>query len=236
MTMTFFLRDLLQPNHSSILARAGSNIPMKLSSNKNIFSMTNPSGVVERRKNRGRPTEDEDRRLATGSSHHHDDDDDGGDGRKSKGSSKRSSSSSFSKSLMICFAGTLVGYVILPIILLELNMDDKLMQRLSDIPPENKNLRALGDRTMDIQARIVEDQLLMSSQSMPTPTSPNIMKTKVLPDHKRNKILVTGGAGFVGSHLVDKLMMEGHEVIVVDNFFTGQKKNIAHWLHHPHFR
>ena len=40
----------------------------------------------------------------------------------------------------------------------------------------------------------------------------------------------------VGSHLVDTLMMEGHEVIVVDNFFTGQKKNIAHWLHHPLFR
>jgi len=39
----------------------------------------------------------------------------------------------------------------------------------------------------------------------------------------------------VGSHLVDKLMMEGHEVIVADNFFTGQKKNIAHWLHHPNF-
>jgi UDP-glucuronate decarboxylase len=36
--------------------------------------------------------------------------------------------------------------------------------------------------------------------------------------------------------LVDKLMMEGHEVIVLDNFFTGQKKNIAHWLHHPNFR
>merc|ERR1712038_1789687 len=39
----------------------------------------------------------------------------------------------------------------------------------------------------------------------------------------------------VGSHLVDKPMMEGHEVIVVDNFFTGQKKNIEHWLHHPNF-
>jgi UDP-glucuronate decarboxylase len=62
------------------------------------------------------------------------------------------------------------------------------------------------------------------------------MMTATLGDHQRKKILVTGGAGFVGSHLVDKLMMEGHEVIVADNFFTGQKKNIAHWLHHPNFR
>ena len=49
------------------------------------------------------------------------------------------------------------------------------------------------------------------------------------------KILVTGGAGFVGSHLVDKIMIQGHEVIVLDNFFTGQKKNIEHWLQHPNF-
>lgn len=57
----------------------------------------------------------------------------------------------------------------------------------------------------------------------------------ILPDSKRKKILITGGAGFVGSHLTDKLMMEGHEVIVLDNFFTGQKKNVEHWMHHPHF-
>lgn len=56
-----------------------------------------------------------------------------------------------------------------------------------------------------------------------------------LPDSKRKKILITGGAGFVGSHLTDKLMMEGHEVIVMDNFFTGQRKNIEHWMHHPRF-
>jgi UDP-glucuronate decarboxylase len=70
------------------------------------------------------------------------------------------------------------------------------------------------------------------------PISPPFIHTPfqtILPDSKRKKILITGGAGFVGSHLTDKLMMEGHEVIVLDNFFTGQKKNIEHWMHHPHF-
>lgn len=46
---------------------------------------------------------------------------------------------------------------------------------------------------------------------------------------------ITGGAGFVGSHLVDKLMLMGHEVTVVDNFFTGRKENVKHWLGHPNF-
>lgn len=86
------------------------------------------------------------------------------------------------------------------------------------------------------QKRFVENQQLLASQSIPTSTTPNVMKTPKLPDSLRKKIMVTGGAGFVGSHLVDKLMMKGHEVIVVDNFFTGQKKNVEHWLHHPNFR
>uniref|UniRef100_A0A7S1FTM8 UDP-glucuronate decarboxylase n=1 Tax=Corethron hystrix TaxID=216773 RepID=A0A7S1FTM8_9STRA len=76
----------------------------------------------------------------------------------------------------------------------------------------------------------------LSTQSLPTPTSPSVLHTKLLPDHRRKRILVTGGAGFVGSHLVDRLMQEGHDVIVVDNFFTGQKKNIAHWSMHPNFQ
>ena len=48
-----------------------------------------------------------------------------------------------------------------------------------------------------------------------------------MPDQKR--ILVTGGCGFVGSHLVDRLMLLGHQVICLDNFQTGHKVNIAHW-------
>jgi UDP-glucuronate decarboxylase len=49
------------------------------------------------------------------------------------------------------------------------------------------------------------------------------------------RILITGGAGFLGSHLADKLIAEGHEVIVVDNFFTGRKKNIWHLHNHEAF-
>merc|ERR1740139_1858785 len=87
----------------------------------------------------------------------------------------------------------------------------------------------------DILSRLIENKKLLSIQSMPTDRSPHLMETAVLSDHRRKKVLVTGGAGFVGSHLVDKLMMEGHEVTVLDNFFTGQKKNIEHWLQHPNF-
>jgi UDP-glucuronate decarboxylase len=49
------------------------------------------------------------------------------------------------------------------------------------------------------------------------------------------QILVTGGAGFIGSHLCDRLLEDGHEVLCVDNYFTGGKKNIVHLIMHPHF-
>jgi UDP-glucuronate decarboxylase len=51
----------------------------------------------------------------------------------------------------------------------------------------------------------------------------------------RKRILVTGGAGFLGSHLCDRLLRDGHEVLCVDNLFTGTKQNIAHLLGHPNF-
>ncbi len=49
------------------------------------------------------------------------------------------------------------------------------------------------------------------------------------------RILVTGGAGFIGSHLIDRLMNQGEEVICLDNFYTGHKRNILKWLDHPYF-
>ena len=53
--------------------------------------------------------------------------------------------------------------------------------------------------------------------------------------HSEQKILVTGGAGFLGSHLIDRLLARGDEVVCADNLFTGTKRNIAHVLGHPRF-
>lgn len=49
------------------------------------------------------------------------------------------------------------------------------------------------------------------------------------------RILVTGGAGFIGSHLIDRLMNAGQEVVCLDNFYTGHKRNVLKWLGHPYF-
>ncbi len=51
----------------------------------------------------------------------------------------------------------------------------------------------------------------------------------------RKQVLVTGGAGFLGSHLCERLLNDGHDVLCVDNFFTGSKDNILHMLDNPHF-
>ena len=51
----------------------------------------------------------------------------------------------------------------------------------------------------------------------------------------RKRILVTGGAGFVGSHLIDRLLGQGHEILCADNLFTGTKRNIEHLHGHTRF-
>lgn len=150
-------------------------------------------------------------------------------------------------SIAMLVAGVMIGYTVLPTFIgrstVTTNANDWIKQNSQvAVAPSTPNVRrALLEKEdselneEEAQKRIIAQYNLLSSQSVPTSTTPYAMKTPKLPDSKRMKIMVTGGAGFVGSHLVDKLMMEGHEVIVVDNFFTGQKKNIEHWMHHPNF-
>jgi len=51
----------------------------------------------------------------------------------------------------------------------------------------------------------------------------------------KKRVLVTGGAGFLGSHLCERLLNDGHDVICLDNFFTGTKGNVVHLLNNPFF-
>lgn len=99
----------------------------------------------------------------------------------------------------------------------------------SDIPLSVLQQLYLPDKANAYRKINAEDQTLSF------PHSPSYPSVKMLSNQERKRILVTGGAGFVGSHLVDRLMLMGHEVIVLDNFFTGSKRNVQHWLGHPHF-
>lgn len=82
----------------------------------------------------------------------------------------------------------------------------------------------------EVRAQMIKKSVELSGSSKNFPPIMN------LPDTRKMRIVVTGGSGFVGSHLVDKLMMEGHSVTVIDNMFTGRKKNIAQWQGHPNFQ
>ena len=93
----------------------------------------------------------------------------------------------------------------------------------SSLPDAETKIRKLETKLLELEARL----------SMSAPTTFPSIKFRTYKDRKR--ILVTGGAGFVGSHLVDTLMMDGHQVFVADNYFTGSRRNIEQWLGHANF-
>lgn len=127
-----------------------------------------------------------------------------------------------------------------------------LLYRASTLAPSDSDsesseeLQRLRRRVLDLETHIkdtVETQLKKTIDerldAMHASTGNINQKaypvTTKLPYGKQKRILVTGGAGFVGSNLVDRLMAQGHHVTVIDNFFTGRRENIDHWMGHPNF-
>merc|ERR1719238_801951 len=85
-----------------------------------------------------------------------------------------------------------------------------------------------------VKSAVVEEVAAMRAQATRGGAT-GYPPVKKLHSTKKLRVLITGGAGFVGSNLVDKLMREGHEVTVLDNLVYGTEKNIEHWLGHPNF-
>eukprot|EP00659_Diplonema_papillatum_P011810 gene11810-18227_t len=94
-------------------------------------------------------------------------------------------------------------------------------------------------RDVVVQERLEAEIHTLKTQLTHKRTAQDVAKlfptTAKLDSSKRRNILITGGAGFVGSNLADVLMKEGHRVTVLDNFFTGRLENIIHWVGHPNF-
>lgn len=97
-------------------------------------------------------------------------------------------------------------------------------------------MKAQIDKLKHRVAELEEQQNKIDNKNpLISTNSKTFMATKQLSYAAKRRILITGGAGFVGSHLLDRLMSDGHEVTVADNFHTGSRRNIEHWLGHPNF-
>ncbi|XP_076044465.1 UDP-xylose synthase [Oratosquilla oratoria] len=145
------------------------------------------------------------------------------------------------KTMKLCFTSITVlasGFMLLSIwsIMVTSQQPGLVHKRLAEIDStglkEDKDASEIKD-IKDAQNKIEELENRLKEMEYRIPKKYPDVQFLTYKDRKR--ILITGGAGFVGSHLVDHLMMEGHEVIVVDNFFTGRKRNVEHWVGHENF-
>ena len=95
------------------------------------------------------------------------------------------------------------------------------MNEANQLEEANERIKLLESKLDELESRL--------------PRANSFPETKFRTYKDKKRILVTGGAGFVGSHLVDTLMMDGHQVFVADNYFTGSKRNIEQWIGHENF-
>lgn len=113
----------------------------------------------------------------------------------------------------------------------DVNRADAIYKSKKDFSNENiKDLQEAQEKIQSLEKKIMQMEAVINNQVHKSFPVVNFLNYK-----NRKRVLVTGGAGFVGSHLVDRLMLAGHEVIVVDNFFTGRKRNVEHWVGHENF-
>lgn len=115
----------------------------------------------------------------------------------------------------------------------EKNVIETVTQKVRDAEEDDGDIKDIEEAKIRIHE--LEGKLEHLEAAIQNRVSKDFPTVKFLNYKNRKRILVTGGAGFVGSHLVDRLMLAGHEVIVVDNFFTGRKRNVEHWVGHENF-
>eukprot|EP00611_Tribonema_gayanum_P006212 TRINITY_DN154_c0_g1_i1.p1 TRINITY_DN154_c0_g1~~TRINITY_DN154_c0_g1_i1.p1 ORF type:complete len:425 (+),score=130.38 TRINITY_DN154_c0_g1_i1:348-1622(+) len=135
----------------------------------------------------------------------------------------------------LLFTGITSAVIAVIVTLAVLSATGSLQQGNNGGSGNAQQLAAMVERELDRRGR-TSLMVTMPDELVENGAAPKHPAVAQLPESERKRILVTGGAGFVGSHLVDRLMTQGHEVIVLDNMFTGRKKNVQHWIGHPHFQ
>ncbi|PKI62149.1 hypothetical protein CRG98_017522 [Punica granatum] len=106
-----------------------------------------------------------------------------------------------------------------------------LQPSLSRLGPSDHQPRASFSISSDLSDSSSSNPVTTTAQPHHRP----VTRVPVQIGQRRKRIVVTGGGGFVGSHLVDKLIARGDDVIVIDNFFTGRKDNLVHHFGNPRF-
>ncbi len=114
-------------------------------------------------------------------------------------------------------------------------MDPELKRALQKLERRVDLLQQELDRERSLRKQFEEAAVASLGTNSVSTLSLKYPEVRFLNYQDRKRILITGGGGFVGSHLADKLMLQGHEVIVADNFFTGRKRNVEHWVGHENF-